>query len=111
MENPLKIWLITSIFLSIIIGCVPSTYTKGEASPDSTYLEEAFSSGTYLEKDRWDSNRTNIKSGSGVTEGYIKPDLWESDRLNVYDKYGKPTGTYIKKDRWQPDRWNIKKGS
>jgi hypothetical protein len=68
-------------------------------------------SNTYLEQDRWDSDRVNIKSEYGVTEGYIKPDSWEPDRLNIYDWYGRPTGTYLKKDPWQPERWNIKKGT
>ena len=45
-------------------------------------------SNTYLEQDRWDSDRVNIKSEYGVTEGYIKPDSWEPDRLNIYDWYG-----------------------
>ena len=55
-------------------------------------------SNTYLEQDRWDSDRANTKSEYGVTEGYIKPDSWEPDRLNIYDWYGRPTGTYLKKD-------------
>ena len=45
-------------------------------------------SNTYLEQDRWDSDRVNIKSEYGVTEGYIKPDSWKPDRLNIYDWYG-----------------------
>ena len=105
-----NIIITTSICLSVMFGCVPSTNTKGESSPDTTYLEKAFPTGTYREKDRWDPSRTNIKSENDVTEGYIKPDRWESDRLHVYNKLGRPTGTYLKRDRWQPDRWNIKKG-
>jgi len=84
----------------VVFGCIPSgTYLKDDVPPI-----------TYFEKDRWDSDRINIKSDYGLTEGYIKPDRWQPGRLNIYDKYGRPTGTYLKKDRWQPDRWNIKQG-
>ena len=87
--------------------------------PSITYSDEdkwnpigAYKSGleteNYLEPDRWEPDRINIKSGR-ETKGYIKPDRWESDRLNVYDKSGKPTGIYLKRDRWEADRYNIKK--
>lgn len=82
------------------LGCVSS----------SPYLKDDVPSSTYLEKDRWESDRVNIKSEYGTNEGYIKPDRWEPDRLNIYDNYGRPTGVYLKQDRWQPDRWNIKQG-
>ncbi len=100
----------TIICLSFILGCFPySTNLQDDTSTNSNYFKDGIPSNTYLEKDKWESDRTNIKSENGVTEGYIKPDRWESDRLNVYDKYGRPTGIHIKKDRWQPERWNIKR--
>ena len=99
----------TIIFLFLILGCAPySTYLQDDTSTNGTYFKDGIPSDAYLEKDKWESDRTNIKSESGVTEGYIKPDRWESDRLNVYDKYGRPSGIYIKKNRWQPEKWNIK---
>ena len=104
----MKYWIIALICLFFVVGCAHSTYTNYRAFPDGTLTGEPFPSGTYLEKDRWDSDRINIKSQHGATEGYIKPDRWEPDRLNIYDQLGRPTGTYLKKDRWQPDRWNIK---
>ena len=96
----MKNFIIAIICLSFIFGCVPHR----------TYIKDNVFSSTYLEKDRWNSDRVNIKSEYGVTEGYIKPDRWEPDRLNIYDNYGRPTGVYLKQDRWQPDRWNIKQG-
>jgi hypothetical protein len=101
---------IAAIFsLFFVLGCFPySTTLQDDTSTNSNYFKNGIPSDAYLEKDKWESDRTNIKSENGVTEGYIKPDRWESDRLNVYDKYGRPTGIYIKKDRWQPERWNIK---
>jgi hypothetical protein len=99
----------TIICLSFILSCAPySTYLQDDTSTNNSYFKDGIPSDTYLEKDKWESDRTNIKSEHGVTEGYIKPDRWESDRLNVYDKYGRPSGIYIKKDRWQPEKWNIK---
>ena len=100
-RNGMKI--VSLLLISVIFvmsGCIPS----------NIYLKDGDLSNTYFEKDRWDSDRINIKSDYGVTEGYIKPDRWESDRLNIYDQLGRPTGTYLKKDRWRPDRWNIKQG-
>jgi hypothetical protein len=85
--------------ISFLLGCVSS----------NIYFKDDTSSNTYLEQDRWDSDRINIKSKYGVTKGYIKPDRWESARLNVYDQLGRPTGTYLKKDLWKPERWNIRK--
>jgi len=98
-RGSMKNLIIPIICIFFLLGCgSPSPYHKSDTSPS-----------TYLEKDRWDSDRINIKSTNDVTEGYIKPDRWESGRLNVYDQLGRPTGTYLEQDRWQPNRWNIKK--
>ncbi|MBW2572923.1 MAG: hypothetical protein JRE61_11415 [Deltaproteobacteria bacterium] len=88
---------------------VPSlTYSDEEKwDPIGTY-KSGLETENYLEPDKWEPDRINIKSGR-ETEGYIKRDQWESDRFNFYDKSGKPTGIYLKQDRWQPDRYNIKK--
>ena len=46
---------------------------------------------SYLERDRFGSERVNIKSETHKTDGYIKHDKWESGRSNVYDKNGSQT--------------------
>ena len=100
-----------TLFAAIIclFFLVPSiTYSDEDKwNPIGTY-KSGLETENYLEPDRWEPDRINIKSGR-ETKGYIKPDRWESDRLNVYDKSGKPTGIYLKRDRWEADRYNIKK--
>jgi len=58
----------TIIGLSFILSCAPySTYLQDDTSTNSNYFKDGIPSDAYLEKDRWESDRTNIKSESGVT--------------------------------------------
>jgi len=109
-----KLWilLICLFFVPSLGYPVDDTYDSigqyNSGLESGTYPKSEIKSGTYLEKDRWETDRINIKSGL-KTEGYIKKDKWEKDRLNFYDKNGKKTATYLEKDKWQKQKWNIKK--
>ena len=101
-----KIWiiLICLFFLPCAGFSLDDTY-----NPIGDYKSGLESeTGTYLEKDKWQDDRINIKSGL-KTKGYIKRDQWEKDRFNVYDKNDKKTGIYFEQDIWEKERWNIKK--
>ena len=62
--------------------------------------------GDFLTKDYIDKGRTNIKSRSGETKGWLKRDYWDRDRINIYDKNGRQKG-YLKRDFLNPDNWRF----
>jgi len=100
----MKKWFITIICLSFLVASI--AYPLDSYDPIGKY-KSSLETETYLEPDKWESDRINIKSGT-ETKGYIKRDKWQSDRFNFYDNTGRPSGTYLKRDRWQPERYNIK---
>ena len=62
------------------------------------------SNGDYLQKDTLDTNRVNIKSKTGESQGYLKRDLLLfPDRWIIYDRKGMRKG-YLEKDPLFPDR-------
>jgi len=90
----MKIWIFSIICLSFIIPAI--AYPLESYDPIGQY-NSSLESETYLERDHWESDRINIKSGR-ETKGYIKRDTWESDRFNFYDKNGKQKSVYLEKD-------------
>jgi hypothetical protein len=100
----MKKWILSIISLPFMVAS--TAYPLDSYDPIGQY-KSSLESGTHFERDRWQSDRTNIKSGTEI-KGYIKPDRWESDRFNFYDKNGRRTGTYLKQDPWEPERINIK---
>jgi hypothetical protein len=101
----MKKWILSIICLSFMVAS--TAYPLDDSYDPIGKYKSSLETGTYLERDRWQSDRMNIKSGL-KTEGYIKRDKWESDRFNFFDNTGRPSGTYLKRDRWQPERYNIK---
>jgi hypothetical protein len=70
-------------------------------------LMSLLSDGDILTKDYLDSGRTNIKSKTGETKGWLKKDTLDKDRINIYDKNGNLKG-YLKKDTLNPDNWQFR---
>ena len=64
--------------------------------------------GDFLTKDYIDTGRTNIKSRSGETKGWLKKDFLDPGRINIYDKNGRQKG-YLKRDALNPENWRINK--
>ena len=63
--------------------------------------------GDVLTKDTLDPDRTNIKSKTGETKGWLKKDTLDPDRVNIYDKNGSVKG-YLKRDTLNPDTWQFR---
>ncbi len=66
--------------------------------------------GDVLKKDYLDTGRTNIKSRSGETKGWLKRDYLDRDRINIYDKNGRQKG-YLRKDFLNPNNWRFEKNN
>jgi hypothetical protein len=60
-----------------------------------------------LTKDTLDPGRTNIKSKTGETKGWLKQDTLDKDRINIYDRNGNLEG-YLMKDTLNPDNWQFR---
>jgi len=71
------------------------------------FMMGCLSEGDVLTKDYLDTGRTNIKSKTGETKGWLKKDTLDKDRVNIYDKKGDLKG-YLKKDSLNPDNWEFR---
>jgi hypothetical protein len=70
-------------------------------------LMSLLSDADVLTKDTLDPGRTNIKSKTGETKGWLKEDTIDKDRINIYDKNGDLKG-YLRKDTLNPDNWQFR---
>ena len=66
------------------------------------------SDGDILTKEYLDKGRTNIKSNTGETKGWLKKDFLDRDRINIYDKNGRQKG-FLKRDVLNPSDWRMNK--
>ena len=70
-------------------------------------LMSLLSDADVLTRDTLDPRRTNIKSKTGETKGWLQQDTLDKGRINIYDKNGNLEG-YLKKDTLNPDNWEFR---
>lgn len=71
------------------------------------FMMSFLSDGDVLTRDFLDPGRTNIKSKTGETKGWLKKDTLQPDRINIYDKNGKFKGC-LKRDTLNPENWQFR---
>ena len=72
------------------------------------FVMSFLSDGDVLTKDYIDKGRTNIRSKTGETKGWLRKDFLDPNRINIYDKNGRQKG-YLRKDMLNPENWRINK--